>query len=156
MRQNTPTPKPMTKALRLTPATKSGIESLLSQSYGCVNPLGSSFKTSAKNLREYPTWYLRGMLSSYATTRKQWSSAKSQETMDWAAWELARSMLDESIKNSVGVLLYVDKISNLSSDPVTSLVPSFDMNQIWRWSKSVESNGMFLLAQRVRSLLLAP
>lgn len=124
----------MAKSLRLNPATKSGIEGLLAQSYGCVNPLGSSFKTSASNLRGYPTWYLRGMLSANAFTRQRWNGAKSQETMDWAAWELARSMLDESIKNSAGVLLYVDKMKNLSGDPVTSLIPSFDTSYVSSFS----------------------
>src|SRR5205823_3835447 len=105
-------------ALHLDPATLKGIEGLLAQSFPCIAPLGSAIPTRPKDLREYPTWFIRGMTSAYSHTVARWSRAVCMERMDWASWELARSTLDESIKNSVGLLLFIDKMRKLGADPI--------------------------------------
>ncbi len=116
--------------LRLRPGGKRDIASILRESYSCINPHGSEFKTSPKNLKEYPTWYLRGMLSEYPQTRKRWAGDRSQKMMNWAAWELARSTLDESVKNSVGLMLFADKVANLEEDSIRTLIPHYDLKYV--------------------------
>ena len=120
----------MSKVLRLRPGGKRDIASILQESYDCINPHGSDFKTSAKGLKEYPTWYLRGMLSKYPVTRRRWAGERSQKMMDWSAWELARSTLDESVKNSVGLMLYADKVANLEADSIRRLIPHYDLKYV--------------------------
>ena len=60
--------------------------------------------------------------------------------MSWASWELARSSLDESVKNSVGILLFLDKVNDLSKDPIRKLIPTFEPDFL---SASTVSNLYF-------------
>jgi hypothetical protein len=60
-----------------------------------------------------------------------------QKMMDWASWELARSALDESIKNSVGLLLYVDKVDRLNQDEVEQTIKSFNTKYVSNFAPGV-------------------
>jgi len=95
-----------------------------------MNPMSASFRTRAKNLKEYPTWYLRGMSSKHKHISRRWAGEHCQKMMDWASWELARSILDESIKNSVGILIYLNTVNNLYQDSIRDKISTFNPNFI--------------------------
>lgn len=110
----------------LNPRRKSEIADLLSQSYDCIESASYAKRTWASKLKEYPTYYLRGICSNRPATHLVYYGEDIQKTMDWASWELARSTLDESVKNSVGILLYLDKIGQLRHDPIAERVSEFN------------------------------
>lgn len=120
-------------SLRLAPSRKRDIVDLLRNSYDCITPNSPDcWKTSAAQLKNFPSDYVR--LSLGPGTR--YLDTRSDKMMDWASWEIARSALDESIKNSVGLLLYVDKIRELNNDELAKLIPSFDTKYISNFAPS--------------------
>lgn len=116
--------------VQLNPCGKRAIADLLEQSYDCISPTSDRSRTWASRLKEYPTYYLRYICSEKPEVRASWSGDYVQKTMDWASWELARSTLDESIKNSVGILLYLDKVKRLPLDPVRETIQDFGIDYL--------------------------
>lgn len=74
------------------------------------------------------------MCSKKAETRRRWEGERPQKMMDWASWEIARSTLDESIKNSIGILLYLDKIKRWENDNVRHILPSLDKDYTYTFA----------------------
>jgi hypothetical protein len=56
--------------------------------------------------------------------------AHSQKMMDWASWELSRSALDESVKSSTGLLLYVEMMKSADGESIRWQVPSFNLKYV--------------------------
>jgi hypothetical protein len=115
----------MNGPLRLVPSKKLEVASLLQQSYECISD-DPEWKTTAKRLRDHPTYYLKRLQETHPRPPNE----HLQRMMDWASWEIARSALDESIKNSVGLLLYIDKIDRLANDELGAVIRSFNTRYI--------------------------
>lgn len=122
----------MTESLRLIPSRKQDIASLLVQSYDCVLT-DCEWKTTAKELKNFPSFYIKRILEPHTRPPNDWM----QKMMDWSSWEIARSALDESIKNSVGLLLYVDKINELKDTPLREMIGEFDPKYISNFAPGV-------------------
>jgi hypothetical protein len=117
----------------LKPSNIRDIARLLEESYDCIQPFGGQFKTTPGVFKDTPSRYLELILHEGRLgelLQKEAAKDEYQKLMDWAAWELSRSTLDQSMKDSVGLLLYADKMAKLENDPVRQLIPSFESRYI--------------------------
>lgn len=89
---------------------KKEIKELLEQGY---SKHISRRRIWAYELRKYPWTYFDHMLAEGRNISDGVDvSAQKYARMNWSSWELARSLLDESIKNSIGLGIYYQQITD--------------------------------------------
>jgi hypothetical protein len=93
------------------PARKRDIKRLLEESYEVIS--ASEFKTTAAELKKYPKMYLRKFQrGSNADKQRYIMTERPYKMMNFASWERARSCLDQSIKDSVGLAIAYKSLSD--------------------------------------------
>ena len=126
----------MPSRYRLKPVRKSEIADLLIQSYDCIIVSGGwQNGTRASELKQFPTHYLEKYYSTNQDHQRFISSDNSQKRMDWASWELARSAIDQSIKDSAGLSIYLRAMyCPVGEDIRNQLSPPFNLKYVSSFS----------------------